>query len=103
MSETDESFTRAAYDAARDAELEAGGQVVVVLRLSAQRGVWVARSSVVRASEDGGETRTVSTESTFPNARALTLGSFLFAQMNILAQMTSEARAYATRMRDTRA
>ena len=103
MSDTDETFTQAAYDTARDAEIETGGRVVVVLTLSAQRGVWVARSAVVRSAADGSEIRTVSTESTFPNSRALTLGSFLFAQMNILAQMASEARAYATRMGDKRA
>jgi len=103
MSDSDEMFTRAAYDTARDAEIESGGELVVVLRLSAQKGVWRVTSRIMRPGEGEREIQVAATESTFPNSRALTLGSFLFAQMNILNQMATEAKAYAIRMRNERA
>ena len=97
MNAGDEMFTLAAYDAAQDAELQLGGRVAVIFHLSQQRGVWLATSRLVAAGQPLDGKRLVQTESSYPNARSLTLGSFLFAQMNIVCQMATEAKAYRLR------
>ena len=102
LSDTDEMFALAAYDAARDAELQVGGNVAVVFHLSQQRGVWLAQSRLVSAGEALDGKHLIRTESSFPNSRALTMGSFLFAQMNIVAQMATEMKAYRLRERNER-
>ena len=89
--QSDEDFTRAAWDNARDAEISCRAGARVVLRLSEQRGVWVARSELVGPYEGAQARLWARTESSYPNARALSLASFLFQQTNSLAIMADNA------------
>lgn len=96
--QSDEDFTRSAWDLARDAELTTGGVVRVHLWLSQQRGVWIASSAILVGVGSPQAGLLARTESSYPNARAASLAAFLFAQMNSLAQVGESA--HADRMRN---
>lgn len=97
QNQSDEDFTRAAWDMARDAELTTASLMTVQLRLSQQRGVWILRSSLTVSPDEPGGYLLARTENSYPNSRAASLASFLFAHMNSLAQMGESA--HADRMR----
>lgn len=95
--QSDEDFTRAAWDCGRDAELTTRSLVECRFTLSQQRGVWIARSTLVTSPEASERRVMAKTESSYPNSRALTLGAFLFQQMNSVMLMGESAYADTVR------
>lgn len=90
--QTDEDFTRAAWDLAMDAASDMGVNVSVQLYPSIQRGVWVfvleARS--IRKGENG---RIVAAyQGSYPNGTAAALSSYLFRAFTCIVQMCESAR-----------
>lgn len=89
---SDETFSQAAWDTLRDMEVNHDCRAVVELVLTFRRGVLhctiEARSS--RPDEAG---RTLGrVQGDFPNGRAQTLSTYLFALANSLTQMVESLR-----------
>lgn len=91
--QSDEDFTRAAWDLAMDAAHEMGVSVDTRLFPSIQRGVWVF-SLVAVSIRPGEHGRTVASyQGSYPNGTAAALSSYLYRAMNCLYQMVESARA----------
>lgn len=91
----DEEMVKAAWDTARDMELEEGVMVVVRLFPTAQRGVWHTEVDAVGIRSADNLRPIASVAYRFPNGSSATLSAFLFSRMNILSQMVSSSRASA--------
>jgi hypothetical protein len=92
MSDSDETFTRAAWDTCADTEADAGVVIMWELRMHKQKGVWSLKATAISTrQEDRG--RTLASDSgTYPNARAGALSSYLFALSNTVAMMVESVR-----------
>jgi hypothetical protein len=89
-SEGDETFTRAAWDAARDAEEMWDARFEVVLSPSRRKGVWNATARLQNCNADGSPRSLVVQVGDYPNSRAAALSSFLYAEANKVLIMASE-------------
>lgn len=87
----DESFTLAAWDMLRDAEIESHGTVVITVRLSGRRGVFVLDSAVEATTGPLQARRPVKATGEYPNARAGSFAAFLFAHATSLAGLVEHA------------
>ena len=93
QADTDETFSRAAWDTCKDLEIAYRAHVLWEIDLDSQKGVWRLR---VRAEsrvvgERGRQLACTSGE--YPNSRAGTMSAYLFALANTLSQMVSSVRA----------
>jgi hypothetical protein len=92
MSDSDETFTRAAWDTCADTEKTEDVVVMWELRMHQQKGVWSLKATAIstRQEERG---RTIASDSgTYPNSRAGALSSYLFALSNTIAMMVESVR-----------
>lgn len=91
QAQSDEDFTRAAYDLLRDIERSTYSKVRIELRADLQRGVWEVYSMVLVEREEGRQEVLCGWSGYYPNSRAASFAAYLFAHMNTLAQMAGEA------------
>jgi hypothetical protein len=89
----DEEMVRAAWDTARDLELDEGCVVHVAMWATAQRGVWHIEVQAFSTRATDGARPLGGISSSFPNGVASTLSAFLFGKMNSLSQMVTNVRA----------
>jgi hypothetical protein len=93
QADSDETFTRAAWETCADTEETAGVVIMWELRMHKQRGVWSLKATALSTRHDD-RGRTVASDSgTYPNARAGALSSYLYALSNTVAMMVESARA----------
>jgi len=91
QSTSDEDFTRAAWDLLKDVELNTYGSVQIELRADLRRGVWKLNTTVFVERVEGHPYALIRYQGDYPNSRAATLASYLFAHMNTVAQMAEGA------------
>lgn len=98
QSDSEYTFTRAAWEMLRDAEVAYCVQCALEVVPTAQRGVFYigiqARST---ATEEKGR-RVAFVQGSYPNGRAATMSAYLFALANSLAQMCESVRHEDRRM-----
>jgi hypothetical protein len=91
-SDSDETFTRAAWDTCADTEAEAGVVIMWELRMHKQKGVWSLKATAISTRPDDRGRTLASDSGTYPNARAGALSSYLFALSNTIAMMVESVR-----------
>jgi hypothetical protein len=99
QSDTEYTFTRAAWETLRDTELSYGVRCSLEVVPTAQRGVFYVgiQAWSTNTEEDG--RRIACVQGSYPNGRAGTLSAYLFALSNSIAQMCDSVRAEDARQR----
>lgn len=92
-SDSDETFTQAAWDAAKDAEELLHGRVEVLLTPSKRRGVWNVTVRLQNCNEHDIMRTFIVLVGDYPNSRAAALSSFLYAEMNKMLLMAAQKHA----------
>lgn len=90
-SQSDEDFTRAAWDLLRDIEKSTYSEVKVQLKADLRRGVWTVETDVWVERVEGKPYSICRHKGEYPNSRAASFSAYLFAHMNTLAQMAEGA------------
>jgi hypothetical protein len=91
--QSDETFTQAAWDTLRDMELNYDCRAEVTIVLTFRRGVLHCTVEAKSMRPDEAGRRLGAIQGDFPNGRAQTLGTYLFAMANSLSQMVEALRA----------
>jgi cation transport regulator ChaC len=99
QSETEDIFTRAAWEMMRDTESDYEVRCEIDIALTAQRGVFYIAIRAWSTIAGEGSRRIAYVQGSYPNGRAGTMSSYLYSLANSLAQMCMNVRGEDERIR----
>lgn len=86
------TFSRAAYDELRDAEIDRRMHIGISIEPTGQRGVWTCRVSAWPIEGQPGGRTACGWEGAWPNSQGQSWEAFLYAAVHRVARMCEEYR-----------